>query len=71
MDVYTSEYMIDGNQMGIVGENSTFWTRVHLYMHQVTVQHKLNVILLSVCIVSDSDKNLIIYQYQPEGQYIE
>jgi cleavage and polyadenylation specificity factor subunit 1 len=34
VDVYTSEYMIDGNQIGIV--------------------------------VSDSDKNLIIYQYQPE-----
>ena len=53
MDVYANEYMIDGTQMGIVGKKlNTLWYYSLPYLHYA---------------VSDSDQNLIIYQYQPEG----
>lgn len=53
MEVFSCDYLVDGNQIGYIGKWSIN-----------------NLIKLLLFLVSDSDKNLLLFQYQPESKFL-
>lgn len=56
MEVFKSDFLVDGNQLGFVGTCMDCY-----YMHIIIF------IIIPVSVASDSDENIVLLQYQPES----